>query len=192
MEQVRSHVCLRNSEKASQRDARIFAGELDIVVGAQLTEIVQKEGITCEPLFKINFSAASGSRADIPPGKQLSYSVVADFPIVLYQDDQRPISEVVKKIEDVTGKRLNICVKTMSLLSAIELVRNGPFLLLSVEPILQKLSEFGLRVLQFQNPLHDFQTAVYYRESLKQAEPFTQVLSMLRGVQSGRSLATQP
>ena len=158
---------------------QLKAGRIDALLGADESDFEQEGGFARLPLTPLDFAAGCGLASPLAKRKRVALEDFADVPIVIYQDDVNLMKQVIARIEHQIGRELEIAIRTTSLLTTLELVRDGPYVVFLAEPFLKKFSDPGICILPMERPLHRFPTAIYYRESLTHSRPFRTLLTML-------------
>ncbi len=164
---------------------RLYRGELDLFVGAIYGELSSHEGFTHQLLCKQHYALGCGPNSPLADAKSVSFRDLAGLPVVIFHDDELLMSNVINRIEREHKVSLNVAVQTKSILAALQIVLEGPYIVFMAETILQQFSSSGIRTVNLQDPLYEFDTAVFYRDSLRQTEPFKQLLTALRKFQQG-------
>nr|WP_306265659.1 LysR family transcriptional regulator [Pararhizobium sp. IMCC3301] len=162
---------------------RLYRGELDLFVGAIFGKLNSPEGFTHQLLCKQHYALGCGPGSPLANAKSVSFRDLAKLPVVIYHDDELLMSNVINRIESDHQVRLNVAVQTKSLLAALQIVREGPYIFFMAETFLQQYSSLGIQTVKLQEPLYEFDTAMFYRESLRQTEPFKHLLAALRQFQ---------
>ncbi len=99
------------------------------------------------------------------------------------------MDSVINEIEGSQGVRFRRAVSTQSVLVALEMAILGPYVLFPADATLRRFEFAGIRIIDLDQPLHQFDTAMFYRESLRQTEPFKRLLDKLRAVRNDTSMA---
>lgn len=162
---------------------RLYRGELDLFVGAVYGELSLHEGFMHQMLCKQHYALGCGPDSPLADAESVSFRDLADLPVVIYHEDELLMSNVINRIEREHKISLNVAVQTKSLLAALQIVREGPYVGFMAETILQRFSSSGIQTVNLQDPLYEFDTAVFYRDSLRQTEPFKHLLAALRRFQ---------
>lgn len=163
---------------------RLHRGDVDLVVGGVYGNIEDVAGFSQETLISQQYAVGCSARSDLAQATNVSIEQVATHPMVLYQEDEVLFSSVIDQIEASKGIRFDQAVETKSVLVALEMAIEGPYVLFVAEPLLKRFEFAGLSIVELDEQLDEFQTAMFYRDSLKQAEPFLALLDLLRAVSS--------
>lgn len=159
---------------------RLYRGEVDIVVGGISGEVTPHTGFTKETLVKQRYAVGCGQNAKISSAKNVSMQELAQLPFVLYHEDELLMSSVVNEIQRTENVSFKQAVITRSVLVALEMAIEGPYALFLTESMFKRFEFSGIKIVDLDRTLPEFDTAVFYRDSLKQTEPFKKVLSALR------------
>jgi len=169
-----------NLELTPRGVEQLHAGEADLVFGALYDTITLEEGFLKKRVTTFQLKAVCGPDSDLASSDPISIEKLADHPFVNYLDDDEIYGDVIGKLESEHGKELNVAVTTGSLLSAVGLVLEGPYIMFLAEPVLEHFSKLGMRAIKLERELHSFETGMYYRESLRQTKPFRYLMSSLK------------
>lgn len=168
---------------------RLHRGEVDLVVGGVFGELEEAAGFSRETLISQRYAVGCSKNSELATATNVSISQVAAYPMVLYQEDELLFTSVLDQIEASKGVIFDLAVKTSSVLVAVEMAIEGPYVLFVAAPLLQRFQSSGMNIVDLNEELSEFQTAMFYRDSLKQTEPFQALLSSLRAI-SSKSLPT--
>ncbi len=161
---------------------RLKAGDVDVVLGGS-AEMPEGDPMFSKiDLMSLSFAAACGKRSPLRRRKRVGFKDLQNHPIVVYEDDEQLMKRVIGRIEEEIGSRLNVAVRTKSLLAAMEMVSTGPYLIFLAEPFLQKFPGSGVHVLKVAKPLHVFGTAICFRASLTRTRPFRHFLHAIEAL----------
>lgn len=159
---------------------RLYRGEVDLVLGAMNHLDAPPEGFIKQHLLQQHYTVGCNSQSSLAHADKVSPEELIEYPIVMFHEDFHVVSNVIGPIEEKLGRKFSVVVQTKSLLAAIGMVIEGPFIVFLTEPILRLFTTSGIRILDLDRPLFEFETGMAYRESLRQTEPFEHLLTMLR------------
>lgn len=159
---------------------RLYRGEVDLVLGAMNEADIPPEGFTKKGILRQRYAVGCSRKSRLADAKSVSHEELIKFPIVMFHEDDQVITNVIGPIEKELRSKFNIAVQTKSLLAAIEIAVEGPYIVFLSERILQLFASSGIRIIDLEKPLFDFDTGMSYRESLRQTEPFEHLLALLR------------
>lgn len=158
---------------------RLLAGEVDVVLGASDSVLMDDPSFSQTRLMELDIAAACGVGSPLYARQRVDLPDFADVPIIVYADDEQLMQQVIGRIEQTIGTTLDIAVRTKSLLATMELVSTGPYVVFLAKPFLQKFAQQGIHVLPVEGVLYSFPTAAYYRKSLTKTRPFQQFLILV-------------
>ncbi|WP_180901253.1 LysR family transcriptional regulator [Martelella soudanensis] len=158
---------------------RLEDGKIDCFFGADHNGFVPSRGFVRKPLLDIDYAAACGPASPLWSQSKPVLADLATQPMVVYQDDMGLMTQVIARIEELAGHKVNIAVQTKSLLASLELAALGPYVIIMARPFLTRFAEPKLRILALDTPLHRFSSMLCYRESLTETRPFRTLLSLL-------------
>ncbi|MGF1475233.1 MAG: LysR family transcriptional regulator [Geminicoccaceae bacterium] len=156
---------------------RLRSGEVDVVFGISIDAFDEEPLFTKRSLLRFRFAAACGPSSRLARKASLKLADFRSSPLVLYQDDEQLMHRVINQIEKVIGHPLKVAVRTSSLLTAMELVMTGPYVIFLAEPFLRKFHQRGIRLLRLKEDLPSFETSIYFRDSLLRTRPFDDFMS---------------
>lgn len=163
---------------------RLYRGDVDLVVGGVVGDIDDVGGFSHETLISQRYAVGCGKGSALATATNVSISQVAEFPVVLYQEDEVLFTNVLNQMETLKGVTFDFAVKTSSILAAVEMTIEGPYVLFVASALLERFQSSGLSIIDLDEKLNEFQTAMFYRDSLRQTEPFQALLSSLKAVPS--------
>ncbi|MEM7023940.1 MAG: LysR family transcriptional regulator [Pseudomonadota bacterium] len=161
---------------------RLYAGELDLVVGSLDDAPPPPDGAVVEAILPIRFAAACGASHPLARRDDIDLADLVGLPLVIYKDDQHLISRVLARLGTSREEGPNIAVKTQSLLSAMELLRTGRYLIFMAEPFLHQFAGRHIKILELRTPLPSFRSGIIYRQTLSHTEPFSLLLHKIRAL----------
>lgn len=161
---------------------RLHRGEIDLVVGGVHGDLEAEYGFQKELLVKQRYAVGCGPQSDLAHAPNVTISQVAAHPLVLYHDDELLMESVIDALESRPGISFKRAVLTRSVVVALEMALQGPYVVILAEETFRSLIPAGLHVVDLAERLSEFDTAVFYRESLRQTEPFERLLSRLKNV----------
>ena len=159
---------------------RLHAGTVDLVVGGISGHEMPKFGFTTEALRPLRYTIGCGVDSPLAKARNVSIETVAKLPLVQFHEDDQLMMDVTNTIEREKGVRFRRAVLTKSILVAIEMAIEGPYVVFLAEDIVERFRFAGMRSVDLNETLYEFQTAMFYRDSLRQTEPFRQLLGALR------------
>lgn len=163
---------------------KLHRGDVDLVVGGVFGEIEEVDGFSQEALISQRYAVGCSRDSELATATNVSISQVATHPMVLYQEDELLFTSVLDQIEVSKGVTFDLAIKTSSILVAVEMAIEGPYVLFAAAPLLERFRASGLSIVDLDEELNEFQTAMFYRNSLRQTEPFQALLCSLRSVSS--------
>lgn len=159
---------------------RLHRGEVDLVVGGVFGQMEPHVGFTRETLLKQRYAVGCGRHSPLASAKNVSMAQVAELPLVIYHEDDLLMSIVINEIERAQNIQFNKALLTRSVLVALEMAIEGPYVLFLTDSMFKRFEFAGIKIIDLDTPLHEFDTAMFYRDSLRQTEPFKKMLTALR------------
>lgn len=159
---------------------RLHRGEVDLVVGGVFGQMEPHVGFTRETLLKQRYAVGCGRHSPLASAKSVSMAQVAELPLVIYHEDDLLMSIVINEIERAQNIQFNKALLTRSVLVALEMAIEGPYVLFLTDSMFKRFEFAGIKIIDLDTPLHEFDTAMFYRDSLRQTEPFKKMLTALR------------
>lgn len=159
---------------------RLHSGDVDLVVGGVDGDQEPKLGFTQETLLSMRYSVGCGQNSPLAGRHDVTMQQVAELPLVLYHEDELLMSNVINDLETNLNVSFKRAVLTRSVLVAIQMVMEGPYVLFLAEEMFRRFADTGIEMIDLRQRLPAFKTAMFYRDSLRQTEPFTMLLQELR------------
>lgn len=159
---------------------RLYRGDVDLVLGEMKQKDAPPEGFIKQHLLQQHYTVGCNHQSSLAHADTVSPEELIEFPIVMFHEDSHVVSNVIGPIEKKLGRKFSVVVQTKSLLAAIGMVVEGPFIVFLTKPILELFTSSGIRIVNLDRPLFEFETGMAYRESLRQTEPFEHLLTTLR------------
>ena len=161
---------------------RLRAGQIDCFFGADQAGFVPGRGLVRRPLIEIEYAVACGPASPLWSRANPTLADLAAQPMVVYQDDMGIMTQVVARIEELTGRDIALAVQIKSLLASLELAALGPYIIIMARPFLTRFAAPKLRILDLETPLHRFSSMLCYRKSLEETRVFRTLLGLLDDV----------
>lgn len=154
-------------------------GKLDLVAGALLTTNLAPDFVV-EKLAQIEMGILAEEKHPLAHGdKPVHPGDLAKFPFVAYQRNSRPVSILLDFFRAAGAPPPSYLVETTSLITGLELVRSGSYLMFDSKPIVKTPLGYRLVTLETEKPIHVFAAGLISRKSLKSSAPFQLLRSLI-------------
>lgn len=160
--------------------SRLYKGDCDLVVGAVHDEEPLKPGFEMELLFPQRYALGCGANSPLVEMTAVSIQEAAKQPLVLYHEDQLLMTRVITELERQNRLTFKRTIVTDSVLAAMELVNTGRYIVFLAEATLKRFASAGLRIVDLDQKLYEFPTAMYFRESFRQTREFAHFAKRIR------------
>lgn len=161
---------------------RLHRGDADLVVGGVHEDLEIEYGFESELLVKQRYAVGCGPQSELANLKNVSIEQVSKHPLVIYHDDELLMENVIDELEKKPNISFKRAVLTHSVVVALEMAIQGPYVIILAKETFKSFMPAGLHVVELAEPLKEFETAVFYRESLRQTEPFKRLLNLMKAV----------
>jgi DNA-binding transcriptional LysR family regulator len=158
---------------------KLFAGELDLVVGA-LPEIgALPPGIERRDFFRIHLRVVAGRHHPLHARARVTAADLARYPWVLYQNDRDVMDRLAELLQRGGAPKPHIRVETTSLLAVMQLLRTGPYLACVADALLRAAPEPDIGVLPYARNVWSFPSGALFHASVRDFAPIRTLLDLL-------------
>lgn len=145
---------------------RLLSGDLDLVIAGWSNLISLPPTILVEEFIKTEMQVCAAKGHPILRRARVAAGDLARCPWVLYQQDPELTRHLLEMFRRARQEWPSFAVQSTSLISIIELLRNGPYLTCLPGPLLAALASFDLRRVPISQEIRRFQTGAVYHRSL--------------------------
>jgi DNA-binding transcriptional LysR family regulator len=158
---------------------RLFAGELDLVVGALPDIGALPAGIERRDFFNIQLRVVAGRHHPLHARKRVSAAELAEFPWVLYQHDRDVMDRLAEILQRGGAPKPPIRVETTSLLAVMQLLRAGPYLACMADALLRAAPEPDIAIVPYPRGVWSFPSGALFHVSVRDFAPIRTLLEIL-------------
>jgi DNA-binding transcriptional LysR family regulator len=158
---------------------KLYAGELDLVVGALPEVGALPAGIEHRDFLRIHLRIVAGSGHPLHAQGSVSPADLSDYPWVLYQHDRDVMDRLATLLTRGRAPRPSIRVETTSLLAVMQLLRAGPYLACVADAFLRAAPEPGIAVIPFRREIWSFPSGALFHAALRDFAPIRTLLTLL-------------
>ncbi len=159
--------------------ARLFAGELDLVVGALPELVALPAGIERRDFMRIHLRVVAGTQHPLHRRTRVSAAELARYPWVLYQHDRDVLDKLAAAMRRDGAPEPRVSVETSSLLAVMELLRSGPYLACVADAFLRASPDLGVAPVRYLREIWTFPSGALFHSSLRDFPPIRSLLELV-------------
>ncbi len=170
-----------NIGNTDQAFPQLMSGEIDAIVGRIDGDMPPMTGIGVTDLAEVRYVLICGAGHPLAQlDRRVTPADIEGQPFVAYEPDVATMQTTFEPLLDGGNRAINISLRTRSPHAALEMVETGSFLTCMSQPFVHKYQTKGIRILDFDAPLHRSRTGVLFRETLTPTDPFRSLMGHLR------------
>jgi DNA-binding transcriptional LysR family regulator len=158
---------------------RLFAGELDLVVGALPDIGALPPGIERRDFFRIRLRVVAGKHHPLHLRPRVSAAELAQYPWVLYQHDRDVMDRLAETLQRGGAPKPLIRVETTSLLAVMQLLRSGPYLACMADALLRAAPEPDIAIVPYPRGVWSFPSGALFHGAVRDFAPIRMLLDIL-------------
>jgi DNA-binding transcriptional LysR family regulator len=158
---------------------RLYAGELDLIVGALPEGLVMPTGIARRDIYRINLRVVAGRHHPLQRKARVTVIDLARYPWVVYQHDRDVMDKLSALVQQSGMKPPEIRVETTSVTAVIQLLKNGPYLACLADAYLRAAPEPGIRILRYPREIWSFPSGVLYHAAVGTFTPIRLLIDLI-------------
>jgi len=158
---------------------KLYAGELDLIVGALPESLVMPAGIARRDIYRINLRVVAGRHHPLQARSRVAVTDLARYPWVVYQHDRDVMDKLAALLQRSGAKPPEIRVETTSVTAVIQLLRNGPYLACLADAYLRAAPEPGIAILRYPREIWSFPSGVLYHEAVGTFAPIRLLIDLI-------------
>lgn len=158
---------------------RLFAGELDLVVGGLPQEGSLPAGIEQIDFYTIRTRVVAGRNHPLQRKSRVSVADLARYPWVFYQHDRDVMTRLSALFQRSGAGAPEIRVETTSLHAVMQLLRSGPYLACIADAYLRAAPEPAIAILPYPHAIWTFPAGVQVHAVLRAFAPIRTLLDLI-------------
>jgi DNA-binding transcriptional LysR family regulator len=158
---------------------RLFAGELDLVVGALPDIGALPPGIERRDFMRIELRVVAGRQHPLHARRRVTVTDLAEFPWVLYQHDRDVMDHLAQILQRGGAPPPRIRVETTSLLAVIQLLRTGPYLACMADALLRAAPEPDIAIVPYPRGVWTFPSGALFHSAVRDFAPIRALLELV-------------
>ena len=158
---------------------RLFAGELDLIVGGLPDEGTLPTGIEQIDFYTIRTRVVAGRHHPLHRKARASVADLARYPWVFYQHDRDVMIRLSALFQRSGVGAPEIRVETTSLHAVMQLLRSGPYLACIADAYLRAAPEPAIAILPYPHAVWTFPAGVQVHAVLRAFAPIRTLLDLI-------------
>jgi DNA-binding transcriptional LysR family regulator len=158
---------------------RLFAGELDLIVGGLPEEGTLPTGIEQIDFYTIRTRVVAGRHHPLQRKARVSVADLARYPWVFYQHDRDVMTRLSALFQRSGMGAPEIRVETTSLHAVMQLLRSGPYLACIADAYLRAAPEPAIAILPYPHAIWTFPAGVQVHAVLRAFAPIRTLLELI-------------
>jgi DNA-binding transcriptional LysR family regulator len=158
---------------------RLFAGELDLVIGALPDIGALPPGIERRDFLRIELRVVAGRHHPLHARRRVTVTDLAEFPWVLYQHDRDVMDHLAQILQRGGAAPPRIRVETTSLLAVIQLLRTGPYLACMADALLRAAPEPDIAIVPYPRGVWTFPSGALFHTAVRDFAPIRTLLELV-------------
>ena len=158
---------------------RLFAGELDMIVGGLPEAGTLPPGIEQRDFFTIRTRVVAGRGHPLHTQARVGVADLARYPWVFYQHDRDVMTQLAALFQRSGAKPPEIRVETTSLHAVMQLLRSGPYLACIADAFLRAAPEPEIAILPYPRAIWTFPAGVQIHAAVRRFAPVQLLLDLI-------------
>jgi DNA-binding transcriptional LysR family regulator len=158
---------------------RLFAGELDLIVGGLPDEGTLPAGIEQIDFYTIRTRVVAGRHHPLQRKTRVGVADLARYPWVFYQHDRDVMTRLSALFQRSGVGAPEIRVETTSLHAVMQLLRSGPYLACIADAYLRAAPEPAIAILPYPHAIWTFPAGVQVHAVLRDFAPIRTLLELI-------------
>jgi DNA-binding transcriptional LysR family regulator len=158
---------------------RLFAGELDLIVGGLPDAGTLPAGIEQVDFYTIRTRVVAGRHHPLQRRSRVSVADLARYPWVFYQHDRDVMTKLSALFQRSGVGAPEIRVETTSLHAVMQLLRSGPYLACIADAFLRAAPDPAIVILPYPRAIWTFPAGVQIHGALREFAPIRALLELI-------------
>jgi len=167
---------------------KLYAGELDVIVGALPESAGLPPGIERRDICRINLRVVAGRDHPLQRRKRVTVADLGRYPWVVYQHDRDVMDNLAGLLRRGGAAPPEIRVETNSVTAVLQLLRSGPYLACLADAFLRAAPEPGIAVLRYPHEIWSFPSGALFHTAVRDFAPIRLLIDLIAkesGVREG-------
>jgi len=167
---------------------KLYAGELDVIVGALPESAGLPPGIERRDICRINLRVVAGRDHPLQRRKRVTVADLGRYPWVVYQHDRDVMDNLAGLLRRGGAAPPEIRVETNSVTAVMQLLRSGPYLACLADAFLRAAPEPGIAVLRYPHEIWSFPSGALFHTAVRDFAPIRLLIDLIAkesGVREG-------
>jgi len=167
---------------------KLYAGELDVIVGALPESAGLPAGIERRDICRINLRVVAGRDHPLQRRKRVTVADLGRYPWVVYQHDRDVMDNLAGLLRRGGAAPPEIRVETTSVTAVMQLLRSGPYLACLADAFLRAAPEPGIAVLRYPHEIWSFPSGALFHTAVRDFAPIRLLIDLIAkesGVREG-------
>ncbi|KEI70112.1 LysR family transcriptional regulator [Endozoicomonas elysicola] len=157
----------------------LLKGELDLVLGKIGYEGEIFQALTCKPLIPVKFVVVARPEHKLHQQASVTLSMLQGYRWIIYQHSDNYVWHINEAFYEQGLRPAKVSLHTAFLDNAVSQMQKDDFLMYIPHQLLSSMSSKGLEQVPLIEPIHSFQSGVYYSEFAAQMPGVRQFLKLL-------------
>jgi len=167
---------------------KLYAGELDVIVGALPESAGLPAGIERRDICRINLRVVAVRDHPLQRRKRVTVADLGRYPWVVYQHDRDVMDNLAGLLRRRGAAPPEIRVETNSVTAVMQLLRSGPYLACLADAFLRAAPEPGIAVLRYPHEIWSFPSGALFHTAVRDFAPIRLLIDLIAkesGVREG-------
>ena len=158
---------------------KLYAGELDMIVGALPESLVMPTGIERRDIYRIKLRVVAGRHHPLQQKPRVGIGDLARYPWVVYQHDRDVMDKLAALLLRSGAKPPEIRVETTSVTAVIQLLRSGNNHACLADANQRAAPEPGIAILRYPREIWSFPSGVLYHAAVGGFAPIRLLIDLI-------------
>jgi DNA-binding transcriptional LysR family regulator len=158
---------------------KLYAGELDVIVGALPESAGLPAGIERRDICRINLRVVAGRGHPLQRRKRVSVMDLGRYPWVVYQHDRDVMDNLAALLRRGGAAAPEIRVETTSVTAVLQLLRSGPYLACLADAFLRAAPEPEIAILRYPHEIWSFPSGALFHTAVRDFAPIRLLIDLI-------------
>jgi DNA-binding transcriptional LysR family regulator len=158
---------------------KLYAGELDVIVGALPESAGLPAGIERRDICRINLRVVAGRDHPLQRRKRVTVADLGRYPWVVYQHDRDVMDNLAALLRRGGAAPPEIRVETTSVTAVMQLLRSGPYLACLADAFLRAAPEPAIAILRYPHEIWSFPSGALYHAAVRDFAPIRLLIDLI-------------
>jgi DNA-binding transcriptional LysR family regulator len=158
---------------------KLYAGELDVIVGALPESAALPAGIERHDICRINLRVVAGRHHPLQRRTRVTVADLGRYPWVVYQHDRDVMDKLAALLQRGGAAPPEIRVETTSVTAVMQLLRSGPYLACLADAFLRAAPEPAIAILRYPHDIWSFPSGALFHAAVRDFAPIRLLIDLI-------------